>query len=117
MQLGKFGVFSYLDTLVAGEVAGFARKLEQLGYSALWFPKTFGRDPFVCAAHVLGNTERLIARAADAEVWKREAAEMAVAARTLGEMFRQRFILGMAVSGGPFMKRHGLNYQKPLSYM
>jgi probable F420-dependent oxidoreductase len=23
----------------------------------------------------------------------------------------------MGVSGGPFMKRHGLNYQKPLSYM
>ena len=56
MELGKFGVFSYLDTLSAGEVAGFARKLEHLGYSALWFPETFGRDPFVCAAHVLGNT-------------------------------------------------------------
>ena len=42
---------------------------------------------------------------------------MAGAARTLGEIFPQRFILGMGVSGGPFMKRHGLNYQKPLSYM
>jgi hypothetical protein len=41
MELGKFGVFSYLDTLSAGEVAGFARKLEHLGYSALWFPETF----------------------------------------------------------------------------
>jgi probable F420-dependent oxidoreductase len=117
MELGKFGVFSYLDTLSAGEVAGFARKVEQLGYSALWFPETFGRDPFVCAAYVLGNTERLIAGAAVAVVWKREAAAMAGAARTLGEMFPQRFILGMGVSGGPFMKRHGLNYQKPLSYM
>ena len=76
MKLGKFGVFSYLDTLSAGEVAGFARKLEQLGYSALWFPETFGRDPFVCAAHVLGNTERLIAGAAVAVVWKRGAAAM-----------------------------------------
>src|SRR5208282_2798559 len=85
MELGKFGVFSYLDTLGAGEVAGFARKLELLGYSALWFPETFGRDPFVCAAHVLGNPER--------------------------------FILGMGVSGGPFMKRHGINYGKPLSHM
>ena len=117
MELGKFGVFSYLDTLGAGEVAGFARKLEHLGYGALWFPETFGRDPFVCAAHVLGNTERLIAGAAVAVVWKREAAAMAGAARTLGEMFPERFILGMGVSGGPFMKRHGINYGKPLSYM
>ncbi|HEY2524346.1 MAG TPA: TIGR03620 family F420-dependent LLM class oxidoreductase [Candidatus Binataceae bacterium] len=117
MELGKFGVFSYLDTLSSAEVAGLARKLEDLGYSALWFPETFGRDPFVCAAHVLGNTERLIAGAAVAVVWKREPAAMVGAARTLGEMFPERFILGMGVSGRPFMKRHGLNYQKPLSYM
>jgi probable F420-dependent oxidoreductase len=32
-------------------------------------------------------------------------------------MFPERFILGMGVSGGPFMKRHGINYGKPLSYM
>jgi len=50
-------------------------------------------------------------------VWKRAAAAMAGAARTLGEMFPGRFILGMGVSGGPLMKRHGLNYRKPLSYM
>lgn len=117
MELGKFGVFSYLDTLGAGEVAAFARKVEHLGYGALWFPETFGRDPFVCAAHVLGNTDRLVAGAAVAVVWKREAAAMAGAARTLGEMFPGRFVLGMGVSGGPFMKRHGLNYGKPLSHM
>jgi probable F420-dependent oxidoreductase len=117
MELGKLGVFSYLDTLDAGEVAAFARKVEHLGYGALWFPETFGRDPFVCAAHVLSNTERLVAGAAVAVVWKREAATMAGAARTLGEMFPGRFILGMGVSGGPFMKRHGLNYGKPLSHM
>ena len=114
MELGKFGVFSYLDTLSAGEIAGFAGKLAHLGDSALWFPETFGRDPFVCAAHVLGNTERLIAVAV---VWKREAAAMAGASRTLGEMSPERFILGMGVSGGPFMKRHGINYGKPLSHM
>jgi probable F420-dependent oxidoreductase len=117
MELGKFGIFSYLDTLSSAEVAAFARKLEHLGYSALWFPETFGRDPFVCATHVLGNTERLIAGAAVAVVWKRAPAAMAGAARTLGEMFPGRFVLGMGVSGSLFMKRHGLNYQKPLSYM
>ncbi len=117
MQPGKYAVFSYLDTLTGGEVAAFARKLERLGYGALWFPETFGRDPFVCAAHVLGATERLDAGAAVAVIWKRTAAAMAGASRTIGELFPGRFVLGMGVSGGPFMKRHGLDYGKPLSHM
>lgn len=117
MELGKLGVFSYLDTLGAAEVAGFARNMERLGYGALWFPETFGRDPFVCAAHVLGNTERLVAGAAVAVIWKRAALAMAGAARTVAEMFPRRFVLGMGVSGGPFMKRHGLGYDRPLSAM
>jgi probable F420-dependent oxidoreductase len=117
MEAGKFGVFSYLDTLNASEAAAFARKIERLGYSALWFPETFGRDPFVTAAHVLGSTARLHAGAAIAVIWKREAAAMAGAARTVAEIYPERFVLGMGVSGGPFMKRHGLNYAKPLSAM
>ena len=117
MNEEKYAVFSYLDTLAAGEVAALARKLERLGYGALWFPETFGRDPFVCASHVLGATERLNAGAAVAVIWKRAAAAMAGASRTVGEMFPGRFVLGMGVSGGPFMKRHGLDYGKPLSRM
>src|SRR5260370_20981478 len=106
MELGTFGVFSYLDPLSAGEVGALARKLEHLGYSALWFPETFGRDPFVCAAHVLGNTERLIAGAAVAVVWKREAPAMAGASRTLGGIVPQRLIPGIGVSRRPFLKPH-----------
>jgi len=117
MELGKLGGFAYLDTLGAAQVADFARDLERMGYSALWFPETFGRDPFVCAAHVLAGTERLAAGAAVAVIWKREALAMAGAARTVGEMFPDRFVLGMGVSGGPFMKRYGLRYERPLSSM
>jgi probable F420-dependent oxidoreductase len=117
VELGKFGVFSYLDTLNASEVAALARKLERLGYGALWFPETFGRDPFACATYILGTTDRLIAGASVAVVWKREAAAMAGAARTVAEMYPGRFVLGLGVSGGPFMKRHGLNYEKPLTFM
>ncbi|HZO82128.1 MAG TPA: TIGR03620 family F420-dependent LLM class oxidoreductase [Candidatus Binataceae bacterium] len=117
MELGKLGVFSYLDTLDAAQAAEFARALERMGYGALWFPETFGRDPFVCAAHVLGATEQLVAGAAVAIIWKRAAAAMAGAAHTIAEMFPDRFVLGMGVSGGPFMKRHGLDYGRPLSAM
>jgi probable F420-dependent oxidoreductase len=71
----------------------------------------------VAAAHVLGSTSRLHAGAAIAVIWKREAPAMAGAARTVAEMYPERFVLGMGVSGGPFMKRHGLNYTKPLTAM
>jgi probable F420-dependent oxidoreductase len=117
MELGKLGAFSYLDTLGAAEVADFARDLERMGYGALWFPETFGRDPFVSAAHILAGTERLIAGAGVAVIWKREALAMVGAARTVGEMFPDRFVLGMGVSGGPFMKRYGLRYERPLTAM
>jgi probable F420-dependent oxidoreductase len=117
MRPGKLGVFSYLNTLSAGEVAAFARRVEGLGFSTLWIAETFGRDPFVTAAYVLGNTTRLDTGAAVAVIWKREPPAMVGAARSLAEMYPGRFVLGMGVSGGPFMKRHGLNYTKPLSAM
>src|SRR5260370_14954444 len=116
MELGTFGVFSYLDPLSAGEVGALARKLEHLGYSALWFPETFGRDPFVCAAHVLGNTERLIAGAAVAVVWKREAPAMAGAARTPGEMIPVGVNPGVGRSGGPLLEQHRMKQEKPPSH-
>ncbi len=119
MELQKLGVFlPYLDTLRSGaEVADFARRVEQWGYGTLWLPETFSRDPFVCAAHVLGSTERLTAGTAVAVIWKREPSAMVGAANALGELFPGRFILGLGVSGGPLMRRYGLAYDKPLSAM
>jgi len=117
MEPGRLGVFSYLDTLSSGEVAAFARKVESLGYSTLWFPETFGRDPFVTATYILSGTTRLAAATGIAVVWKRDPSAMVGAARTLAELYPGRFILGMGVSGGPFMKRHGIDYGKPLSFM
>lgn len=39
------------------------------------------------------------------------------AARTLAELFYDRFILGLGVSAGPFMIRNGLKYAKPVTFM
>ncbi|MBI3301164.1 MAG: LLM class flavin-dependent oxidoreductase [Deltaproteobacteria bacterium] len=50
MEIGKIGVFVFLDAMRAPETAEFARKVERLGYGALWFPEAWGREPFAHAS-------------------------------------------------------------------
>ena len=59
MQLGRLGVWTWLDALTATEVVTFARRIETLGYSMLWSPEGFGRDPFSILTLVAANTTRL----------------------------------------------------------
>ena len=117
MDLRKTGILAYFDTMTAAEIAAFVPAIERLGYSALWIPETFGRDPFVMAARILGATDRIIAGGGIVNVWKREPMAAAAAARTLAELYPDRFILGLGVSAGPFMVRNGLKFAKPVSYM
>jgi len=93
------------------------RKVEGLGYSSFWFPEAFGRDPFTLAAHLLTVTDGLIVGTGIANVWKREPVTMISAARTLSEMFPDRFILGVGISHGPLMAQLGIKYEKPVAFM
>ena len=117
MNLGTLGVDALMDSMAGKELANFARKIEKLGYSTLLFPEAFGRDPFALAAHLLTVTDKLIVGTAIANVWKREPVAMIGGARTLAEMFPDRFVLGIGISHGPMMTRVGINYAKPLTFM
>ena len=117
MDLRTPGILGYFDTMSGGEGTAFAQAAERFGYSTLWIPETFGRDPFVMAAHLLNVTKRITVGTAIANVWKREPMAAGGAARTIGELFPGRFILGLGVSAGPFMIRNGLRYSKPVSFM
>jgi probable F420-dependent oxidoreductase len=117
MDIGALGVFGYLDAMTGAQAADYARTVERLGYSVLWFPETFGRDPFPTAVHLLGATSGLVIATGIANVWKREAIAMAGAASTVAELFDDRFILGLGVSGAPFMARNGLRFDQPVSFM
>ena len=88
MNLKKLGILGYFDTMsgIEGVKGGaFARAVEKLGYSVLWVPETFGRDPFVMATHLLNATEGIVVGTAIANVWKREAIATGAAARTLAD--------------------------------
>lgn len=111
------GVFCFLDGMSGAQTGQFARKVERLGYSSIWFAELFGREIFTHAAYLLSNTEKLIVAAAVAVVQKREPTTACGAANTLAELFEGRFILGLGVSHRELQAMRGLSYDKPLSYM
>lgn len=117
MDLKTSGAFALTDSMTGGQLTAYVRKVEQLGYSSFWFPEAFGRDPFALAAHILSVTNRIVVGTGIANVWKREPIAMMGAARTLAELYPDRFVLGIGVSHGPMMAQLGIKYDKPLSFM
>jgi probable F420-dependent oxidoreductase len=118
MDLGPIGVIHNLDFLTGGEATRLARTTEELGYGALWLGEVvIGRDPFALAAHLLSNTKKLIVGTTAANVWKRDPLGMIGAARTLAELYPDRFVLGVGVSHEFLLTRYKVPHQKPLSFM
>lgn len=118
MQIGARGVFFYPDGLTSREAVAFARRIEALGYSALWLPEVGGRDPFVLAARLLDHTETLIVATGIANIYARDAVAMKAAQYTLAEQSGGRFLLGLGVSHRLLVEDiRGHKYGPPLSAM
>ena len=118
MDLGSIGVVHNLDALTGPETIRLARTTEDLGYGALWVGEVLvGRDPFALAAHLLANTSKLIIGTTAANVWKRDPLATIGAARTLAELYPDRFVLGVGVSHEFLLSRYKVPYQKPLTFM
>lgn len=117
-QLRPVGVWTFTDALPAAEAAEFARRIEALGYSALWHPETVGRDPFVHLAHLAGATSTLLLATGIANLYNRHPGAMKQAANTLAEQSGGRFLNGIGVSHKPLVEDlRGLTYDKPLTAM
>ena len=118
MELGKVGIWFFLDAMSAPDSAEFARKVEGLGYRVLWIPEAVGRDPFAHSAYLLSRTERLVMATGIANIYARDPMTMAAASRTVAELSGGRFILGIGVSHRPLVENlRGHAYDKPYSYM
>ncbi len=118
MQLGKLGVWCFLDGAAASATAAAAKRIESLGYSALWIPETVGRDPFVHASWLLANTRTLVVATGIANIYNREPGVTLAAQKTLAEQSGDRFLLGLGVSHRPLVEGvRGLQYGPPASTM
>lgn len=117
-RLRPVGVWTFTDALAAQDAAEFAKRIEALGYSALWHPETVGRDPLVHLGHLAGSTSTLLLASGIANLYNRHPGAMKQAAHTLAEQSGGRFINGIGVSHKPLVEGvRGLSYDKPLTAM
>ncbi len=118
MELGKVGMWFFLDAMTAQESAAYTKKVESAGYKTMWIPEAVGREPFAHAAYLLSHTDRLNLATGIANIWARDAVTMSAAAKTVAELSGGRFLLGIGVSHKPLVTNlRGHAYEKPYSYM
>jgi probable F420-dependent oxidoreductase len=117
-RLAPLGVWVPTDGLPATRAAELARRIESLGYAAMWLPDTMGRDPFAHIAFLVERTSSLIFATGIASIHHRHPGTMHQGSNTLAEQSVGRFVLGLGVSHAPFVEGvRGLDYSRPLTTM
>src|SRR5437868_6498058 len=85
--------------IVPGRIA---RRVEELGYGAIWISETPNtREPLSVAGLLLGATERIAVATGIASIWSRDALAARNGALGLAEAHPGRFTLGLGVSHAP----------------
>ncbi|MET8054592.1 TIGR03620 family F420-dependent LLM class oxidoreductase [Streptosporangium sp. NPDC005286] len=97
--LGRVGIWAgEMDRYPAPALRQAVAAIEDLGYPALWFPETTGREAMAQAALLLSATRQTVIATGTASIYARDATTAAAAQRTLAEAFPGRFLLGLGVS-------------------
>ncbi|MFP6641016.1 MAG: LLM class flavin-dependent oxidoreductase, partial [Myxococcota bacterium] len=104
-ELGRLGVWAWLDGYTAPEAAALAKRIEDWGYGALWIPEAVGRDPFSLIGYLAAHTESLVFATGIANIYARDAMTLKAVHKTLGEIAPGRFVLGLGVSHEHLVKR------------
>lgn len=118
-DIGRLGVFSVpLEVLPREQGAAFARRLEELGYTAVWTGEGLGtREIFTNAMGVLAGTDRIVFCAGIANVWGRDPVTTVMSTRTVQESYPGRFLLGLGISHREQVDPRGHVYGKPVETM
>ena len=117
-RLSTTGAWYFTEAMTAEDAAGFAKRIESLGYSTLWLPETVGRDPMAHIGYLSSHTSTLTFATGIASIFNRHPGFMKQSADTLAEQTNDRFVLGMGVSHKPMVDGlRGLDYSKPLTSM
>jgi probable F420-dependent oxidoreductase len=118
MQLGRLGVWTFLDLMSAADAAALCRRIEELGYTALWIPEAVGRDPFAFLGYLAARTERLLLATGIANIYARDPMAMRAIQQTMAELSGGRFVLGLGVSHQHLVSGlRGHEYRKPVAAM
>ena len=119
MKLEPIGIWTaQLDYQPAAKAQEAAAELEQLGFGAIWFPETVGREALTNAALLLGATRRIVIATGIANIYARDPVTVAAGQKTLAEAYPSRFLLGLGVSHSPLVEQiRGHKYDKPVASM
>jgi len=117
--LGRVGLWSFaLQRMAAADEIAAAQRFEELGYPAIWMPESLGsKDVLVHSGLLLANTTRSVLAPGIANIHARDPMAMANGARTLGEAYPGRFVLGIGVSHAPSVALRGGDYANPMEQM
>ncbi len=118
-RLGRIGAWSFaLQEHTTDEEQAAVGDLEAAGYGAVWVPESVGSKEILShAAILLGAGRRIVVASGVANIWARDPMAAANGARTLGEAFPGRFLLGLGVSHAPSVAVRGQQYDHPLERM
>jgi probable F420-dependent oxidoreductase len=118
VELGRLGVWGHLDSLSITQVRAYARRVEELGFGTLWVPETAGREPFTLLGLLAAETRRIRLGSSIVGIWGHDAQTTRMAAMTLHEATRGRFVLGLGVSHPHLAEKlRGHHYDRPLTRM
>jgi alkanesulfonate monooxygenase SsuD/methylene tetrahydromethanopterin reductase-like flavin-dependent oxidoreductase (luciferase family) len=92
MDVGELGIWtSQFEFQPAATVRKAAADLEKLGFGAIWFPESVGREAFTHAALILGATKRIIVATGIANIYARDPITAAASQKSLVEAYPGRF--------------------------
>jgi probable F420-dependent oxidoreductase len=114
----RVGVFWANDHWPTSQVQSIAREIESLGFGSFFYPESGAKDSVTLAAALLPATQRLVIGTGIINIFARHASIAEAGARTLAEVYPERFVLGMGVSHAAGLERRfGLTVPKPLAAM
>lgn len=118
MELGPIGIWTaQFDYQPAAKAQEATAELEQLGFGAIWFPESVGREALTHAGLLLAASRRIVVATGIANIYARDPVTMAAAQNTLAEAYPNRFLLGLGVSHIPLVESRGHRYGKPVASM
>jgi probable F420-dependent oxidoreductase len=98
------------------EIVECVRLAERLGYESAWVAEGHGGDQFAVLAACAAQTSRILLGTSITSVFVRTAPTIAMAAMTVDDLSRGRFILGVGSSHKVQVEgEHGVPYAKPLT--
>jgi probable F420-dependent oxidoreductase len=118
MKFGRWGVFVFADMLDSGRLAELPGRVEQLGYSTLWYDEALRYETFALGGYLLGRSQKLIVASGIANIYGRDPTTAAFGHTTLNGLYGGRYVMGLGVSHESVVSgMRGHTYGKPVTTM